>query len=329
MKYDFTISGPIGQEFDWWTGERGTTAVQVRDFLATRADKETHIAVCSPGGFVDDGLEIYQAIADHGDVHIHILGMTASAATVLCMGAKTIDMSRGSLMLIHNSKAAVDEWEMANKERMSEIVKKLRHDARDLATIDGVMADLYATRCGRPAEEIEAKMKEDAWMSADDALAFGLIDSIREDDENRTAQAAASSRFGGFAAAYGLPPAAGVEMKGGAPRGFMSWLRTMFTTQTLDNMATNQPQPQAQTEPQPQVAAPAPQEANARVGELEAQVADLTARNMELEARIAERDAQIAAMQAAPGDTTQPAGAAENETTATAAAALYAQIKDL
>ena len=109
MEYQFVISGQIGVGYDWWTGQSGTTAKAVRAFLDQHKGQEVHVAVSSPGGDVAQGLEMYDAIKNHGGVCIHIVGMTASAATFLCMGAKSIDMVDGSLMLIHNASMVVDE----------------------------------------------------------------------------------------------------------------------------------------------------------------------------------------------------------------------------
>ena len=146
MEYKFIISGQIGVAFDWWTGQRGTTAKMVRDFLNEHQDEEVDIAVSSPGGYVDAGLEIYQMIKDHGKVNIHILGMTASAATFLTMGAKSVDMVDGSLMLIHNASTAVREWQSANKEQLDALIAKYQKERDDLNTIDKVIASLYAKK---------------------------------------------------------------------------------------------------------------------------------------------------------------------------------------
>ena len=40
MEYKFIISGQIGVAFDWWTGQRGTTANMVRDFLNEHKEEE-------------------------------------------------------------------------------------------------------------------------------------------------------------------------------------------------------------------------------------------------------------------------------------------------
>lgn len=183
MEYQFIISGEIGVAYDWWTGQRGTTAKDVRDFLAAHKDEEVHIAVSSPGGYVDAGLEIYQLVKDHGKVHMHIMGMTASAATFLTMGAQSVDMVDGSLMLIHNASTAVMEWQSANKKQLDELIAKYQKEREDLNTIDKVIASLYAKRSGKSIEDCMAKMDKEAWLSPQDALDFGLIDAIREDGE--------------------------------------------------------------------------------------------------------------------------------------------------
>lgn len=183
MEYQFVISGEIGVAYDWWTGQRGTTAKDVRDFLKAHKDEEVHIAVSSPGGYVDAGLEIYQLVKDHGKVHMHILGMTASAATFLTMGAQSVDMVDGSLMLIHNASTAVMEWQSANKKQLDDLIAKYQKEREDLNTIDKVIASLYAKRSGKSIEDCMEKMDKEAWLSPQDALDFGLIDAIREDGE--------------------------------------------------------------------------------------------------------------------------------------------------
>jgi ATP-dependent protease ClpP protease subunit len=231
MEYQFIISGEVGVAFDWWTGQRGTTANQVKNFLDAHKDEDVHIAVCSPGGYVDAGLQIYQHIKNHGRVHCHIIGMTASAATFLTMGAKEVDMVDGSLMLIHNASTEVWEWQMANKEQLDQLIAFFQKERKDLDTIDRVIASLYAKRNGKSVEECMEKMTAAAWLSPQDALDFGLIDSIVDDDDvkkksNRLRTTFSNSIFKDF----GLPslPAdttedlsAVVDQEGNPAEGFL------------------------------------------------------------------------------------------------------------
>lgn len=204
MKYDYVISGEIGVRYDWWTGRQGTTADMVRSFLAKNEGKEVTIAVSSPGGSVADGLEIYQAIKDHGLCNIYIIGMTASAATFLCMGAKSVTMVEGSLILIHNSSTLVAEWTAANKGQLDQIIAKYQKERQDLDTIDKVIASLYANRCGKKVEDCLAKMDKAAWLTAQDALDFGIIDEIRKDDSCKKKKKCSYSND--IFKTYGLPP---------------------------------------------------------------------------------------------------------------------------
>lgn len=242
MEYQFIISGEIGVAFDWWTGQRGTTADQVRNFLDAHKDEDVHIAVCSPGGYVDAGLQIYQYIKNHGKVHAHIIGMTASAATFLCMGAKEVDMVDGSLMLIHNASTEVMEWQRANKEQLDQIIAVFQKERKDLDTIDRVIASLYSKRNGKSVEDCMRKMTDAAWLSPNDALDFGLIDRIVEDEDvkkksNRLRTTFTNSIFKDF----GLPSlpadttaqlAAVVDQEGNPAEGFMqkatAWMQKRF-----------------------------------------------------------------------------------------------------
>lgn len=153
--------------------------------------------VCSPGGSLSDGLAICALFRDHGNVHVHIQGMTASAATVLAMGAKKISMSPESAMLVHNASYLIFEWEQANKEKLSEKQAEYEEMKTNLATLDSVMADLYATRSGGDRDEMAALMKEERWLSAQECLALGLIDAIDgADGDDTAADGSASSRVG-------------------------------------------------------------------------------------------------------------------------------------
>ena len=157
---------------------------------------EVHVRVCSPGGSLSDGLAICALFRDHGNVHVHIQGMTASAATVLAMGARRISMSPESVMLVHNASYLIFEWEQANKEQLSEKQAEYEEMKKNLATLDSVMADLYATRSGGDRDEMAALMKEERWLSAQECLALGLIDAIEgEDDAARDGEEGAA-RYG-------------------------------------------------------------------------------------------------------------------------------------
>lgn len=225
MKYDFYITGTIGVDYDWWTGHRGTTANMVKNFLRDNKDKEVTIAVSSLGGYIDDGLTIMEYIKDHGKCNMVIIGMTASAATILCMKAKTVKIARGSMMLIHNSSQMLDVWTSANKEQIDAIIKQFQHEREQLDTIDKCLADIYAQKNKKTLDENLSMMGKDRWLSAQDALDFGLVDSVLDDDDNTVKAKAVVEAYAGITGAsehYGLPV---MEKTGKPERSFFQRMR--------------------------------------------------------------------------------------------------------
>lgn len=208
MKYDYYITGTIGVAYDWWTGHRGTTANMVKNFLDDHKDQEVTIAVSSLGGYIDDGLTIMEYIKAHGKCNMVIIGMTASAATILCMKAKSVKIARGSMMLIHNSSATYEMWTSANKEQLDNIIKQFQHEREQLDTIDKCLADIYAQKNGKTLEENLSMMSQEKWLSAQDAKDFGLVDSVLDDDDEAIKAKAVKNAYAGIAGAsehYGLP----------------------------------------------------------------------------------------------------------------------------
>ena len=99
-KYDLYLTGTVG-----WS----ITADYVKYMLDKKQGKPVDVAICSLGGYVDTGLQIYELFKNHGDVNVDFIGMSASAATFMAMGAKNIRMAKNALILIHNSMTWVDE----------------------------------------------------------------------------------------------------------------------------------------------------------------------------------------------------------------------------
>lgn len=151
-------------------------------------------------------------------------------------------MVDGSLMLIHNVSTQVLEWQMANKEQLDQIIAAFQKERKDLDTIDRVIASLYAKKNGKSVEDCMTKMTAAAWLSPQDALDFGLIDHIVDDEDvkkksNRLRTTFTNSIFKDF----GLPslPAdttdglsAVVDQEGNPAEGFMqkatAWMQKRF-----------------------------------------------------------------------------------------------------
>ena len=168
-KYDLYLTGTVG-----WSISAG----YVKYVLDNSKGKPVNVAISSLGGFVDTGLQIYELFKNHGEVNVEFLGMSASAATFMAMGAKSIKMAKNALILIHNSMTWVGEYGSRNKEQIDECIKRLKFQRDQLSTIDDVLAQIYADRNGKSIEDVKAKMKVAAWIKAADAVEFGIVDEV-------------------------------------------------------------------------------------------------------------------------------------------------------
>ena len=168
-KYDLYLTGTVG-----WSISAG----YVKYVLDNSKGKPVTVAISSLGGYVDTGLQIYELFKNHGDVTVEFLGMSASSATFMAMGAKNIKMAKNALILIHNSMTWVGEYGSRNKEQIDECIKRLKFQRDQLSTIDDILAQIYADRNGKSVEDVKAKMKVAAWIKAADAVEFGIVDEI-------------------------------------------------------------------------------------------------------------------------------------------------------
>jgi ATP-dependent protease ClpP protease subunit len=174
-KYDIYLTGEVG---GW-----GITADFVKYMLDKKKDQPVDVAICSLGGYVNTGLQIYELFKNHGQVTCYFLGMSASAATFMAMGAKKVVMSKNALILIHNAMGHVFEWGNMNKEQLDELVKRLQFQRSQLNTIDDVLAEIYAEKSGKSVDDVKEKMKVAAWIKASDAKDFGLVDEIADAEQ--------------------------------------------------------------------------------------------------------------------------------------------------
>lgn len=157
---------------DTWDGY-GVTARKVGALLRNLGDRDVFVNINSPGGDVFEGLAIYNLLRGHaGDVTVRIVGLAASAASVIAMGGDRIEIARAGFLMIHNT------WVYAVGDR---------HDlgtvAGQLGAFDEVMADLYAQRSKIDASEISQMMDRETWISGRAAIEQGFADELLASDQ--------------------------------------------------------------------------------------------------------------------------------------------------
>jgi len=168
--------------FDFWTGG-GVTAKGVEEQLKA-AGGDVTVLVNSPGGDLFEGVAIYNLLRMHkARVTVKVLGIAASAASIIAMAGDTIEMGGGSFIMIHNA------WVCACGNR-----NDLRAVADYLEPFDAALRDVYAARTGLADDELNSLLDAETWLNADEAIRRGFADS-RTDDEAPAASAAVGERI--------------------------------------------------------------------------------------------------------------------------------------
>ena len=172
MKYDLILKGTVG----YWN----FNSDQVDSLLAEKEGQEVHVLIDSLGGSLPEGLSIQSAFRNHGNVHVHLRGMNASAATVATMGAKRVTMDRSAMYLVHKASYLVFEWDLLNADALKAKAQDYMKQASDLEKMDLTIATLYADRCKKDYKDLLALMKEDKWLTSAEALEYGFVDEVTD-----------------------------------------------------------------------------------------------------------------------------------------------------
>lgn len=136
------------------------------------------VQISSLGGSVDHALDIHQQFASHGDIHVCFTGMNASSATLISLSAKSIKMSAYSFYLIHKPLNWVDEFGRMNEDDIEATIQKLIKQKNELAKITLVIAQMYMQRTGMAIQDVLNLMKEEIWLTAEEAKEKGFIDEV-------------------------------------------------------------------------------------------------------------------------------------------------------
>ena len=170
---DIYVNGTIVDSEDAWVydlfGIENASPEKVRDALKEADGNDVDIFINSGGGSVFAGSEIYSMIQRYkGNVVIHITGLAASAASVIACAGKCL-MSATAQMMVHNV-SSYGSGDYKNFDKMSEILKKANE----------AIAAAYVQKSGMPMQDALELMDVETWLTAKDALEYGLIDGIEE-----------------------------------------------------------------------------------------------------------------------------------------------------
>lgn len=269
------------------------------DFVLNKnSNSEVHVLIDSLGGSLATALSIVAAFRNHGNVHVHYVGMNASAATIASLGAKHVSIDSSAMYLVHKCSMEFFQWASANSDKLNSIIKEAKQMKDDLEKMDANVAEMYAAKCKKKPEDLLALMKKGGWLTAKEALEWGFVDEITEyeDDEAPIITDIVAADM----SAAGIPVPTGIskeQTSNNVMARFIESLTNFFKSNqnSKSQMTTDTNQPQAQQNEAPatevqQTEAITAEDHNNAIAAKDAEIANLKA--------------EIEAMKKAPGDST-------------------------
>ena len=135
-------------------------------------DKDIHLYINSPGGSISAGMAIYDTMQFiKCDVSTICIGMAASMGSFLLAAG-----TKGKRLALPNSEIMIHQPLGGAKGQASDIKIQAEH----ILFIRNRMNTLLSQMTGQSLKVIEKDTDRDNWMTAEDAVKYGLIDKVIE-----------------------------------------------------------------------------------------------------------------------------------------------------
>lgn len=168
----------------WLTGEITSEVAdavisQILHLDAEDPDAEITMYIDSPGGSVTAGLSIYDVMqAVSADIHTVCVGTAASMAAVLFAAGDRREILRHGEVMIHDPlvSGGISGSALTVQDKSDRLMAKRK-----------VLSGILAEHTGKSVKQIYKVTAKDTYFGAEEAVAFGLADSIVEKMERRSA----------------------------------------------------------------------------------------------------------------------------------------------
>ena len=158
----------LGDEVNSQTA--GLVVAQILFLEAEDPEKDIHFYIDSPGGSVTDGCAIYDTMQYvKCDVSTICIGMAASMGAFLLAGG-----AKGKRMILPNAEVMIHQPSGGTQGQATEIQIAAEHILRTKKRLN----EILAANTGKPVEQVAEDTERDNWLSAEEALEYGLVDKI-------------------------------------------------------------------------------------------------------------------------------------------------------
>lgn len=172
MTYKMKVRGVIISNDEEWIYEMfdidATSPRMVDAWLEEANGEDIEVSINSIGGYVYQGSEIYTSLKSYaGKVETKIVGLAASAASVIALGGHKVSMAPTGELMIHN--ASTMAWgDYHDMDKASEMLKNTNE----------AICSAYRLKTGMSQDDLLKMMDEETWMTAEKAKELGFVDEI-------------------------------------------------------------------------------------------------------------------------------------------------------
>lgn len=168
---------------DGYIGDGGFSAQYIKNALADAKNDEIELRINSLGGDVGHAIAIKDVLQAHGNVTALYSGASASSATIIGMGCKSVKITKDSFFMIHKPMVGIDIWANLNEDQLKDLIAKLNTQLDNAIKFTLQIAGIYCDKTGKPAKEMLGIMKKGAWLNAEDVKNIGFVDEIITPDK--------------------------------------------------------------------------------------------------------------------------------------------------
>lgn len=138
---------------------------------ATDPGKDIFLYINSPGGVVTSGMVIYDTMKlISSPVHTICMGLAASMGSILLSGGK-----KGKRLIFPNGRVMIHQPSIGG---MYGQATDIEITAREIEKTKELSAKILADNCGKKFDQVMEDFDRDYWMTAEEAVAYGICDGI-------------------------------------------------------------------------------------------------------------------------------------------------------
>lgn len=181
MAQKIEVKGVIVNNSDYpvyeWLDIEATCPRLIHEQLAQADGQPVEVDINSGGGDVFAGSEIYSALRAYsmngGYVGINIVGLAASAASVIAMAGDVVRITPVGQIMIHNAHINGASGDYRDMNHMSGVLKN----------VNQTLANAYRLKTGKTEGELLTMLDNETWLTPEQALRHGFVDEILFDDQ--------------------------------------------------------------------------------------------------------------------------------------------------